>query len=76
MLTPCKQVKGKRKSSFREKNSKRPVLDNCFKNKESFFNRLNEKIYIQKASKVRATKGLPMHIFGKLAIALLVSANL
>ena len=38
---------------------------------ESFFNWLNEKTEIQRASKVRATQGLLVHIFGKLAIALL-----
>lgn len=38
---------------------------------ESFFNWLNEKTEIQRVSKVRATKGLLIHIFGKLAIALL-----
>lgn len=42
---------------------------------ESFFNRLNEKTEIQRASKVRATKGLLVHTFGKLAIALLTFVN-
>lgn len=42
---------------------------------ESFFNWLNEKTEIQKASKVRATKGLLVHTFGKLAIALLTLVN-
>jgi hypothetical protein len=37
---------------------------------ESFFNWLIEKSGIQKASKVRSTKGLFKHIFGKLAAAL------
>ncbi len=34
-----------------------------------------EKIEIQRASKVRATKGLLVHTFGKLAIALLTYVN-
>ena len=42
---------------------------------ESFFNWLNEKTEIQRASKVRATKGLLVHTFGKLAIALLTFVN-
>ena len=39
---------------------------------ESFFNWLNEKTEIQRAFKVRASKGLLVHTFGKLAIALLL----
>lgn len=42
---------------------------------ESFFNWLNEETEIQRAPKVRATKGLLTHTFGKLAIALLTYAN-
>ena len=42
---------------------------------ESFSNWLNEKTEIQRASKVRATKGLLVHTFGKLAIALLTFVN-
>ncbi|GHT67473.1 hypothetical protein AGMMS50239_30710 [Bacteroidia bacterium] len=34
---------------------------------ESFYNWLNEKTTIQRASKVRSTKGLLLHIFGKIA---------
>jgi len=36
---------------------------------ESFFNWLNEKTQIQNAQKVRATKGLAVHVFGKIAAA-------
>ena len=38
---------------------------------ESFFNWLNEKTQIQKASKVRSSKGLLVHIFGRIAACLL-----
>jgi hypothetical protein len=38
---------------------------------ESFFNWLQEKTEIQNASKVRSTKGLLVHIFGRLAAAFL-----
>jgi hypothetical protein len=36
---------------------------------ESFFNWLNEKTTIQKAMKVRSTRGLLVHMMGKIAIA-------
>ncbi|TDE45611.1 transposase [Flavobacterium rhamnosiphilum] len=38
---------------------------------ESFFNWLIEKTNIQKASKVKSSKGLLIHIFGKIATALI-----
>ena len=41
---------------------------------ESFFNWLNEKTGIQFASKVRSTKGLLTHIFGRIAAALSILA--
>jgi hypothetical protein len=41
---------------------------------ESFFNWLNEKTGIQIASKVRSTKGLLVHIFGRIAAALCILA--
>ena len=37
---------------------------------ESFFNWLNEKTDIQRASKVRSHQGLIVHVFGKIATAL------
>ncbi len=42
---------------------------------ESLFNWLNEKTGIQKASKVRSSKGLMVHIFGKLAAGIMVMLN-
>ena len=36
---------------------------------ESFFNWPNEKTQIQNAQKVRSTKGLAVHVFGKIAAA-------
>ncbi|MDD2278380.1 MAG: transposase, partial [Bacteroidales bacterium] len=36
---------------------------------ESFFNWLEEKAGIQRASKVRSTNGLLVHVFGRLAVA-------
>lgn len=42
---------------------------------ESFFNWLEEKTQIQIASKVRSLKGLMVHIYGRLAVALLILKN-
>ena len=39
---------------------------------ESLFNRIEEKTGIQTASKVRSTQGLPVHVFGKPAAAMLM----
>jgi len=73
MLTPVKLTKGEpeiirqREKAFRDLYSasvstiRQPV--------ESFFNWLNEKTKIQDAQKVRSTKGLAVHVFGKIAAA-------
>ncbi len=42
---------------------------------ESFFNWINEKTNIQVASKVRSESGLIVHIYGKIAAALLILIN-
>ena len=42
---------------------------------KSFFNWLNEKTEIQRASKVRLTKGLLVYTFGKSAVAMLIYVN-
>jgi hypothetical protein len=39
---------------------------------ESLFNWIEEKTGIQTASKVRSTQGLLVHVFGKLAAAMLM----
>jgi len=75
MLTPVKAVKGM------------PEVLRCFDKAaddlysravsvirqpiESLFNWLIEKTDIQRASKVRSTKGLLVHVFGKIAAAFL-----
>jgi len=41
---------------------------------ESLFNWIQEKTHIQVASKVRSSKGLIVHIFGRLAAALFLLA--
>jgi hypothetical protein len=42
---------------------------------ESLFNRINELTYIQNASKVRSSNGLMLHLYGKLAAAIMLMAN-
>lgn len=80
MLTPFKQVKGEAEVIRQREKAARDLFSTAVSNVrqpiEAFFNWLNEKTEIQRASKVRATKGLLVHIFGKLAIALLSFANL
>ena len=43
---------------------------------ESLFNWLNELTQIQNASKVRSSNGLKLHLYGKLAAALMIMADL
>ena len=75
MLTPCKEVKGEadiiKKMEKAAKDLYSQAVSKVRQPIESFFNWLNEKTEIQRASKVRATEGLPVHTFGKLAIAML-----
>ena len=79
MLTPYKQIKGEPEIITQREKATRDMFSTAVSKIrqpiESFFNWLNEKTEIQRASKVRATKGLLVHIFGKLAIALLSFAN-
>jgi hypothetical protein len=73
MLTPVKAVKGQ--SDWEKQFNK--AADDSFSRSvskvrqpiESFFNWLIEKTDFQKASKVRSTKGLMIHVFGKIAAA-------
>jgi hypothetical protein len=73
MLTPVKAIKGQ---TIQEKQRKK-AADDLFSKAvssvrqpiEAFFNWLIEKTDIQRASKVRSTKGLLVHVFGKIAAA-------
>ena len=75
MPTPVKAIKGQceelkqRDKAFNDLFS--TAVSKVRQPVESFFNWLNEKTTIQRATKVRSTKGLLVHIFGKLAIAFL-----
>lgn len=73
MLTPVKAVKAQ--SDWEKQFSK--AADDLFSKSvskvrqsiEAFFNWLIEKTDFQKASNVRSTKGLMVHVFGKIAAA-------
>jgi len=73
MLTPVKAVKGQ--TDWEKQFNK--AADDLFSKAvskvrqpiESFFNWLIEKTDFQKASKVRSTRGLMVHVFGKIAAA-------
>jgi len=73
MLTPVKLVKGE--SEFIRQWDKAycdwysASVSKIRQPVESFFNWLNEKTKIQEAYKVRSTKGLAVHVFGKIAAA-------
>lgn len=79
MLTPHKEIKGEPEVIKQREKAARDLFSQVVSKVrqpiESFFNWLNEKTEIQRASKVRATKGLLVHTFGKLAIALLTFVN-
>lgn len=79
VLTPHKEIKGEPEVIRQREKAARDLFSQAVSKVrqpiESFFNWLNEKTEIQKASKVRATKGLLVHTFGKLAIALLTLVN-
>lgn len=79
MLTPHKEIKGEAEVIKQREKAARDLFSQVVSKVrqpiESFFNWLNEKTEIQRASKVRATKGLLVHTFGKLAIALLTFVN-
>jgi len=73
MLTPIKEVKGvpesirQRDKAYNDLFSK--AVSRIRQPIESLFNWLIEKTDIQRASKVRSTKGLLVHVFGRIAAA-------
>ena len=69
--TPVKRKKGQKRLSAASKlfstavsKVRQPI--------ESLFNWINEKTGIQRASKVRSYRGLLVHVFGRLAAAMLL----
>ena len=73
MFTPLKAVKEQsdqeRQSSQAYNDLFSTAVSRVRQPIESFFNWLNEKTTIQRAQKVRSTKGLLIHMMGKIAIA-------
>lgn len=73
MMTPVKAIKGEcQEIRNRDKASNdlySTAVSRVRQPIESFFNWLIEKTNIQKACKVRSTKGLLVHLFGKIAAA-------
>lgn len=78
MMTPVKAIKGQ----CQELKNRDKAANDLFSTAvskvrqpiESFFNWLIQKTDIQKASKVRSSKGLLIHIFGKIASAFITIA--
>ena len=75
MYTPIKGIKGKAKElkqrDFAYETLFSKAVSAIRQPVESLFNWINEKTQIQIASKVRSTKGLIVHIFGKLTACFL-----
>lgn len=73
MMTPVKAVKGECQEIRNRDKAANDLFSTAVSRVrqpiESFFNWLIEKTNIQKASKVRSSKGLLIHIFGKIAAA-------
>ena len=73
ILTPVKKAKGQETLFLFEKLLSTSVSRVCLPI-ESFFNWIPEKTGIQVASKVRAYKGLMVHVFGRLTAAMFLLA--
>jgi hypothetical protein len=72
--TPTKKIKGL--FSFLGSDVMSTMISKIRQPIESFFNWIQEKTRIQTASKVRSARGLLVHIFGKLAAALMLMTTL
>ena len=70
-----KESKWEQKQNLAYRNILQKAVSTVRQPIESFFNWMNEKTNIQNASKVRSTKGLWVHTFGKMAAALLLMLN-
>ena len=75
MYTPIKGIKGKievlKQIDFAYENLFSKAVSTIRQPIESFFNWINEKSQIQKASKVKSSKGLLVHVFGNLTACFL-----
>ena len=73
LLTPVKKEKGQKTLSAADKLYSEAV-SRLRQPIESLFNWIDEKTGIQRASKVRSYQGLLVHVFGRLAAAMLILA--
>lgn len=75
MFTPIKEKKGKAEELKQRDRAHKDLFSKAVSTIrqpiESFFNWINEKTQIQNASRVRSTKGLLVHVFGKLTACFL-----
>ena len=75
ILTPVKGVKGQQETTYQWGKAPNDLYSRAVSRVrqpiESLFNWLIDKTDIQRASKVRSTKGLLVHVFGKIAAALI-----
>lgn len=75
MYTPIRETQGKPENLKHFDRAYKDLFSNAVSSVrqpiESFFNWINEKTQIQNASKVRSTKGLLVHVFGKLTACFL-----
>jgi hypothetical protein len=72
VVMPCNKRKKGQRHLYPDQKLFNTLVSRARQPIESFFNWLQEKSGIQTASKVRSTKGLFKHIFGKLAAALFI----
>jgi hypothetical protein len=80
LLTPVKYKKGQAESDKKRHKAADDLFSRAVSRVrqpiESFFNWLIEHTDIQRASKVRSTKGLIIHVFGKIAAAFISTTKL
>ncbi len=73
LYTPVKRKKGQKRLYFDQK-LESTAVSRVRQPIESLFNWINEKTGIEVASKVRSTKGLMVHVYGRLAAAMFMLA--
>lgn len=71
-MMPCQKRKKGQQNLASDQKFLNTMISQIRQPVESFFNWIHEKTGIQQASKVRSTKGLLKHIFGRLVAALLI----
>jgi len=79
LMTPSKEKKGESLAEKQRNKAYQSAVGSAVAQVrqpiESFFNWLQEKTAIQYASKIRSEAGLKLHVFGKLAAAIMILTN-